>query len=69
MDFLHAVFTVNRHEEFWFDQTKHEFLLLLTTVSRGMNIVDFTVDNIDASFLNSINQAVNAGCISWDRAR
>ena len=57
---------MNRHEVFGLDQTEHEFLLLLTTVSRGVDIVDFAVDNFDASFWDNINQLVDASRISRD---
>ena len=44
-------------------------MLLLTTVSRCMDIVHFTVDNFDTSFRNDVNQLVDASGVSRDWAR
>ena len=69
MDFLHAVFTVDWHEIFRLDQAEHKFLLLLATVSRGVDVVNLTMNNLYTSFRDNINQLVNAGRITRDRAR
>ena len=44
-------------------------MLLLTTVSRGVDIVNLTVDDFDTSFRNDVNQLVDASSISRDWAR
>ena len=69
VDFLHAVLTVDRHEVFGFDQAQHELLFLLATVSRGMDIVNLTVDDIDSCFRDDVDQAVDASCVArnWTR--
>ena len=57
------------HEIFRLNQAKHEFLLLLATVSRGVDIVNLTVDDFDTSFRNDVNQLVDASGVSRDWAR
>ena len=69
MDFLHTVFTMDWHEIFRLDQAKHEFLLLLATVSRGVDVVNLTVNNLYTGLGNDVNQFVNAGRITRDRTR
>ena len=44
-------------------------MLLLATVSRGMDIVNLTVDNFDTSFRNDVDQLVDASSVSRDWAR
>ena len=68
MDFLHAVLTVDRHKVFWLDEAKHEFLLLLASVSRGVDVVDFAVDDFHTSFNQDIDNLVDPSRISWDGA-
>ncbi len=46
------------HEIFWLNQAEHEFLLLLATVSRGVDVVNLAVDNLYTSFGNDVNQLV-----------
>ena len=60
---------MDRHEVFWFDQAEHEFLFLLPPVSRGMDVVDLPVNDIDTCFGNRIDQFIDTGCISrnWTR--
>ena len=68
MDFLHAVFAVDRHEVSWLDEAEHEFLLLLASVSRGVDVVNLAVDDFYASFNQDIDNLVDSSCISRDGA-
>ena len=40
---------------------KHEFMLLLATVSRGVDVVNLTVNHFYTGLRDNINQLVNAG--------
>ena len=60
----HTVFTVHRHEVLWLDQWQHQLLLFLATVTRSVDVVHLTVDNVSASFFKLVNHAVNRLCVT-----